>query len=87
MITKDYIIQTPDGIHARPATALVRLVKTVKADVHIRKGDKTVRMNSMLNILSLMAKGGDTVTVTIEGEEEEAAGKAIDSFFKEQINH
>jgi phosphotransferase system HPr (HPr) family protein len=36
MITKDYIIHAPEGIHARPAAALVRLTRQFKAEVHLR---------------------------------------------------
>jgi phosphotransferase system HPr (HPr) family protein len=83
MIVKDYAILAPEGIHARPATALIRLTKKFKSVFSLKKDDKTIRLNSMLNILSLGAKGGDTISVIIEGEDEEEAAKTIDEFFKE----
>jgi phosphocarrier protein HPr len=85
MITNDYIILAPEGIHARPATKLIRLVKTFKSAVSLKKGDKTVRLNSMLNILSLTIKGGETVTVIVEGEDEAKATQAVGLFFTEQL--
>ena len=75
----------PQGIHARPATTLIRLVKNFKSAVSLTRGDKTVRLNSMLNILSLTIKGGETVTVIVEGEDEAEAGQAIGLFFTEQL--
>jgi phosphocarrier protein HPr len=83
MITKDYIIHAPEGIHARPAAALVRLTRQFKAEVHLRKGEKTVRLNSLLNLLSVGAKGGDTISLLIEGEDEGGAAEALDRFFTE----
>jgi phosphocarrier protein HPr len=83
MIAKDYIITGAEGMHARPATALVRLVKNFKSVVSLKKGDKTVRLNSLLNILSLMIKGGDTISIIVEGEDEAGAAAAIDLFFNE----
>ena len=46
---------------------------------------KVVRLNSMLNILGLGAKGGDVITVIVEGEDEEAASHAIDDFFRDEL--
>jgi phosphocarrier protein HPr len=85
MIIKNYIITAAEGIHARPATALIRLAKKYKSVVNLKKGEKQVRLNSMLNILTIGAKGGDTITVTIEGEDETDAAQAIDNFFTEEL--
>jgi phosphocarrier protein HPr len=87
MITNDYIILAPQGIHARPATTLIRLVKNFKSAVSLKRGDKTVRLNSMLNILSLTIKGGESVTVIIEGEDEGEAAQAVGLFFTEQLKN
>jgi len=83
MIRKDYIILAPEGIHARPAAALVKLARGFKAAVYLIKGEKTVQLNSLLNLLQMGAKGGDTITVSIEGEDEEMAAAVLDRFFVE----
>jgi phosphocarrier protein HPr len=85
MISKNYIITAAEGIHARPATTLIRLAKKYKSVVSIKKGENSIRLNSMLNILTIGAKGGDTLTVIIEGEDEEEAARAIDIFFTEEL--
>jgi phosphocarrier protein HPr len=85
MIVKDYTILSPQGMHARPATTLIRLVKNYKSVISLKKGDKIVRLNSMLNILSLTIKGGETVQVLVDGEDEVAAAAAIDDFFNTQL--
>jgi len=85
MITKDYIIMSPQGIHARPATTLIRLAKNFKSVISLKKGDKTVKLNSMLNILSLTIKGGETISLIVEGEDEVNAAGAIDQFFTVQL--
>ncbi|GGN12455.1 phosphocarrier protein HPr [Dyadobacter beijingensis] len=83
MIFKEYTILAPEGIHARPATALVRLVKKFKSGISLKKGEKTIQLNSLLNILALSTKGGDLVSVVIDGEDEAEAASAIDVFFKD----
>jgi phosphocarrier protein HPr len=85
MIANDYIILAPQGMHARPATVLIKLVKNFHSAVSLKKGDKTIRVNSMLNILSLTIKGGDMVTVIADGEDEAEAAQAIGLFFTEQL--
>lgn len=85
MISKDYLITAADGIHARPATVLIRLTRKYKSDVSLKKDQKVVRLNSMLNILGLGTKGGDVITVIVDGEDEDAASQAIEDFFKEEL--
>ena len=87
MITKNYTITAAEGLHARPATRLVKLAKQYKSTASLQKGDKTVKLNSMLNILSLALKGGDTITVIIDGEDEEQAATAIDNFFNAELKN
>ncbi|WP_413667737.1 HPr family phosphocarrier protein [Mucilaginibacter sp. Mucisp86] len=85
MITKDYIITSAQGMHARPATQLVKLVKGFKSATSLKKGDKTVKLNSLLNILSLSIKGGETISVIMDGEDEVSAAIVIDDFFTKQL--
>jgi len=87
MITKEYTITAADGLHARPATKLIRLAKTFKSVTSLKKGDKVIKLNSMLNILSLGLKGGDTITINIEGDDELDAGEAINKFFDKELKH
>jgi phosphocarrier protein len=87
MIAKDYLITAVEGLHARPATNLIRLVKRYRSATTLKKGDKSVKLNSMLNILSLALKGGDTITIFVEGEDEAEASAAIEAFFKEELKH
>ena len=88
MISKDYIITSAEGIHARPATKLARLAREFQSSINLKKGDRSVKLNSMLNILTLGAKDGDTITITIEGADEQAAYTAIDQFLTEELkNH
>jgi phosphocarrier protein HPr len=70
MITNEYRITAAQGLHARPATALVKLAKNYKSTISLKKDEKTARLNS---------------PVIAEGEDEAEAAEAIDAFFKEQL--
>ncbi len=87
MITKDYVITAPHGLHARPATSLIKLAKSYKSAISLKKGEKTIKLNSMLNILSLNVKGGETVSVSVEGEDEFVAWTNIDQFFTTELKN
>ncbi|HTF20957.1 MAG TPA: HPr family phosphocarrier protein [Chryseolinea sp.] len=88
MISKDYTITSMEGIHARPATKLVRLAKEYRSNISLKKGDRLVKLNSMLNILTMGAREGDTITIIVEGDDELAAYAAIDQFLTEELkNH
>ena len=78
----NYVINDPLGLHARPAGLLAKLAKPYADTViSVTKGDKTVKASQLMKLMSLAAKNGDEVTVTVEGPEEEAAFEAVKAFF------
>ncbi|MGP1588658.1 HPr family phosphocarrier protein [Oribacterium sp. oral taxon 102] len=79
----NYTITDPNGIHARPAGLLVKQLKTFASSVTIFKGDKNVDMKKLLALMGLGVKQGDTVTIKVEGEDEEACAAALEKFLKE----
>jgi phosphocarrier protein HPr len=85
MISKDYIIIDPLGMHARPAAALLKLARKYKSAFSLKKDGKLVQLGSMLNILSISAKCGDTFSIIAEGEDESEAVAALDYFFSEEM--
>ncbi len=76
MIQFQYTITDPEGIHARPAGLLVNEAKKFACAITVEKGDKKGDAKRIFGLMSLVAKKGDVVTVTCDGEgEEEAAAK------------
>jgi phosphotransferase system HPr (HPr) family protein len=87
VISKDYIIIDPHGMHARPATALIKLSRQFKSGFCLKKNDTQIQMRSLLNILSLSAKCGDMISLIIDGEDEADASIAFDYFFNEEMKN
>ena len=81
----DYVITDEVGIHARPAGMLVKKVKEFSSKITITKGEKSAEAQKLMAIMALGVKKGDTVTVSAEGEDEEAAAAAMETFFKENL--
>lgn len=81
----EYTITDPVGIHARPAGMLVKEVKNYASSVTIVKGDKKADARKLIILMSLGVKCGETVTVEVEGADEEAAVASLETFFKENL--
>ena len=82
----DYVITDPVGIHARPAGILVKEVKNYKDSVvTLSKGGKSVNLLKLMALMQMGIKQGDTVTVSVEGGDEDAVCAAIENFFKANL--
>ena len=80
-----YVVTDNEGIHARPAGELVKLVKGFESKITIEKDGKTVECRKLLALMGLGVKCGETVTVTVEGADEEKAAAAMEKFFSENL--
>ena len=77
MKTFEYIIKDEQGIHARPAGELVKVAKQYTSTVMIGKDGNSVDCKKIFGIMGLGVKKDQTVTFTIEGEDEEQALEAV----------
>jgi phosphotransferase system HPr (HPr) family protein len=68
----------PIGLHARPASQIVKLVKDSGLNIQIgRPGDKLVKANSPLMLMALKIKTGETLTVSVETDDEGQAASVV----------
>ncbi len=82
----EYTINDPVGIHARPAGMLVKEAKTLGSTVTIATADgRTATATKLMALMGLGIKQGDTVSVTIEGGDEDADAAAMEQFFKDNL--
>lgn len=80
-----YVITDPVGFHARPAGEIAKMIKGFASSVTVFKGDKSADMKKLMKVMGLGIKQGEEITVKVEGEDEEAAFAAIESFLKEKM--
>ena len=85
MKTFQHKVTDPEGIHARPAGVLVKEAAKFASKITIEKDGKEVDAKRIIGIMSLGVKKDQTVTVKVEGNDEEAAAKAMQAFFKENL--
>ena len=85
MKTFEYTIKDELGIHARPAGMLAKTAKALDSEISITKGEKTVGAGKLMALMGLGVKCGDTITVTINGGDEDASEKAMKQFFESNL--
>ena len=79
-----YVITDPIGLHARPAGLLVKAAKPLDSTVTIIKEDgKSAVATKLMAVMGLGVKTGETITVRIEGGDEEQNAQTMETFFKE----
>ena len=67
------VVVDPVGLHARPATVAVNVASKFGSNVNVSYKDRTVNMKSIMGVMSLGIPTQSEITITCEGEDEEAA--------------
>ena len=80
---KTYEVPFSEGLHARPASQFIQLVKDFSGDVKVEKDGKSANGKSMIHIMTLGAKKGAHLTITLSGDEVGATQlfTKLDEFF------
>lgn len=81
----NYVITDQEGIHARPAGEFVKAAKGFSSSVKVTKAEKTADAKKIFGLMGLGVKQGEEILVQIEGEDEERAAAALETFLKENL--
>jgi phosphocarrier protein HPr len=65
------------GLHARPSAALTQTATRFKSEVWLSKGSRRVNGKSIMGVMMLAAARGATLTIEVDGPDEEAALAAL----------
>lgn len=86
VLTREFIVPNANGLHTRPSSVLVKLVKEFKSKVTVANLDgkaEPVSATSLMKIVALGAKKGSRLQFTAVGDDAaqalDAIGKAIES--------
>lgn len=80
-----YTIKDEVGIHARPAGLLAKKAKEFESVITVDRNGKTASATKLMALMGLGVKCGETVTVTVEGSDEEKAAAEMEKFFSENL--
>lgn len=80
MIQKDITIKLAGGLEARPVAVLVQVASQYDSSVYIQTEGKKVNAKSIMGMMSLGLNSGETVTVMVDGADEEKALEDIEKY-------
>lgn len=76
-VRRDFEITNTKGLHARAATALVKVAAGFASDIKVSKGAAEANGKSVMSLLILAAAKGSTVTIQSSGDDADEAMTAI----------
>jgi len=86
LITRSVEIRNRLGLHARAAAKLVHTSSRFHSSVKIRKDEEEVDGKSILGILLLAASNGTTIQLTVEGDDEVEAARAVEDLIARRFD-
>ena len=85
MIEFSHTVKDPNGMHARPAGLLVREASRFSSEIMIENEGKKASAKKLISLLSLSVKCGNTIRVTVIGEDEARAAEVLSVYMKERL--
>ncbi|AEF86160.1 phosphocarrier protein HPr [Treponema primitia ZAS-2] len=85
MVSADIEVTNRIGFHARPVSLLIDTARKFSSTVKVSKGDKTAGTDSMVAMLKLQVKQGDMISISAEGDDEEAALESLSELVKSKF--
>ena len=76
-IERQVEIVNPDGFHARPAAAFVRLAESFRCDLWLEKDGVEVNAKSILGVMTLAAAKGSQLMIRAKGDDADDALTAL----------
>lgn len=81
MISKELTVETRAGIHARPASQIVKTAQRFKSNIFFQKDGMKVNGKSIMGIITLGATYKSRLLCICEGEDENELFKAMSDLF------
>jgi phosphotransferase system HPr (HPr) family protein len=84
LVEKTIEVRLKTGLQARPAALFVQEANRFSAEVLLEKEGKQVNAKSIMGIMSLAINRGCTVTLSIEGHDEQEALEVLTAFISHE---
>lgn len=80
MLMKKLTVQLPRGLQARHTAIFVRKASSFKSEIMLSKHGKTANGKDLMEIMDLIIKEGDEVTLMVNGRDEWEANGILEEF-------
>lgn len=80
MVKEMVMIVGQEGLEARPAAMLVQVASQYESKIYLECGPKRVNAKSIMGMMSLGLSTGESIVVSAEGSDEQAAIENIERY-------
>ena len=80
MITKTITVEIPAGLEVRPVAVLVQVANQYSSSIYVESGIKQGNSKSIMGLMTLGLRAGESVTVHADGSDEEDAVDKIEAY-------
>ena len=80
MIRNPITIGFSNGLEARPIAMLVQVASQYVSNIYLESEERKVNAKSIMGMMSLGLDTGESVTVSVDGADEEEAMKSIEEY-------
>ena len=84
MIRKPITIGISNGLEARPVALLVQIASQYASSIYLENEEKRVNAKSIMGMMTLGLDAGEQITLSANGEDEEAAMCSIEKYLSNQ---
>ena len=84
MTKREITIQLPRGLEARPVALLVQVASQYESEIHVESEGRTVNAKSIMGMMTLGLDAGEEITLSANGDDEEAAMTSIEQYLSNQ---
>ena len=80
MMKKPITVQLANGLEARPVALLVQVASQYESKIYVETENKKVNAKSIMGMMTLGLNAGESVVVSAEGTDEQAAIENIEKY-------
>ena len=80
MIKKPITVQLANGLEARPVALMVQVASQYESKIYVETENKKVNAKSIMGMMTLGLNAGESVVVSAEGTDEQAAIENIEKY-------
>ena len=84
MIRKPITLGISNGLEARPIAMLVQVASQYVSNIYLESEERRVNAKSIMGMMSLGLDTGESVTVSVDGADEEEAMKSIEEYLSKR---
>ncbi|MFE3574841.1 phosphocarrier protein HPr [Lysinibacillus sp. NPDC059133] len=84
MIEKQYQVIEETGIHARPASILVKAAGKYDSSIQLEYNKKRVNLKSIMGVMALGIGQGAEIKIIVDGTDEKEALQSIEEILKKE---